>query len=184
MTIANQNYTERKDGVELLHQYILSPKNAEKIVAHYKGFDIIPEVVTNFTDRTIILKGNAEHKVTISESPSGTLTRIDNAIDGMDKQLQSLKERLVEYNNELETAKLELTKPFEHSTILNDLSAELESINAQLNLDKGEIDVVIDDSQFASETKVDNQELDENIEQPPAMTRYMEREQTVDYTMG
>jgi N12 class adenine-specific DNA methylase/ribosome-associated translation inhibitor RaiA len=184
MTIANQNYTERKDGVELLHQYILSPKNADKVVAHYKGFDIIPEVVTNFTDRTIILKGNAEHKVTISESPSGTLTRIDNAIDGMDKQLQSLKERLVEYNNELATAKVELTKPFEHSTILNNLSAELESINAQLNLDKSEIDVVIDDTQFASETNVDNQELDENTEQPPAMTRYIEREQTVDYTMG
>ncbi|GHU97953.1 hypothetical protein FACS1894211_00820 [Clostridia bacterium] len=163
MTIAGKQYTERKDAAELLHGLICSPVNANKAVAVYKGFEIIPEPMTALdAQRTTTLRGNGDHRVTVSESATGTLTRLDNFFDGLEGGLRALNEKRESYSAEIVTAQAELDKPFEHAQRLTDLTLELEKINAELNLDKRETELVIDDTKFQNEVKTETGDEDEN----------------------
>ncbi|MDR3319245.1 MAG: DEAD/DEAH box helicase family protein [Clostridiales bacterium] len=162
VTVAGKPYTERKDAAELLHRLICSPANADKAVAVYKGFGIIPEQLVLLTDRTVILRGNGDHRLSISESAAGTMTRIDNALEGLEDGLKALNGRLEAYAAESEAAKAELEKPFEHARRVIDLTSELEKINAELNLDNGEIDIVIDDAKFQNEVSAETGDADES----------------------
>ena len=153
ITIAGKQYTERKDAAELLYKYITSQANVDKTVAVYKGFEIIPEPLVLLDNRTVLVRGNGKHQVTVSESATGMLIRIDNVFKGFEAEIESLKEKLQTYNADTEAARVELEKPFEHAQKITDLTLELEKINAELNLDKKEIDVVIDDTKFQNEVK-------------------------------
>ena len=164
MTVAGKQYDERKSAAELLHKLIYSPAHTDKTVAVYKGFEIIPEPSLTLTDKTVVLRGSGGHRVTVSESASGTLTRIDNAIAGLEEGLKNMTERLASYNADILSANAELEKPFEHAEKVIDLSLELEKINAELNLDKGEIELVIDDTKFQNEVRTEADSEDEEEE--------------------
>jgi len=184
--ILGKTYTDRKDGSEVLHSCIFMPSNINKVIANYKGFEIIPEPITNFTEKSVTLKGNNSHNVSVSQSAFGTLTKIENAISGLEKGLEQQKEKLASYTNELSTAKVELTKQFEHEQKLSSLSIELEEINAQLNLDKNEIEVVIDDEVDNNIPKIPIQNIDlikEKLNDKHTLTSYEEREKISNYAM-
>jgi hypothetical protein len=156
MTVAGKPYIERKDAAELLHKYICSPANTDKVVAVYKGFEIIPNPIIMLGDRSVTVRGNGDYNVTVSDSAGGTLTRLDNFFERLEDDLRTLQEQLTIYGGETEAAKTELDKPFEHAQTLTDLTLELEKIDAELNLDKKETEFVIDDTKFQNEVGTDN----------------------------
>jgi Pyruvate/2-oxoacid:ferredoxin oxidoreductase gamma subunit len=57
---------------------------------------------------------------------------------------------------------VELEKPFEHAEKIIELSGELEKINTELDLDKSEIEPVIDDTKFKDEVKLAETDEDES----------------------
>jgi hypothetical protein len=156
MTVAGKPYTEKKDAAELLHKYICSMSNVDKTVARYRGFEIIPNPIVMLGDRSVTVRGNGDYTVSVSDSASGTLTRLDNFIDGLQGGLGAANERLTRYSAESIAAQAELDKPFEHAQRLIDLTLELEKINAELNLDKKETEFVIDDTKFQNEVKAES----------------------------
>jgi hypothetical protein len=162
MTVAGKPYTERKDAAELLHKYICSPANTDKVVAVYKGFEIIPNPIIMLGDRSVTVRGNGDYSITVSDSAGGTLTRLDNFFERLEDDLRALKERLTVCGGETEAAKTELNKPFEHAQTLTDLTLELEKIDAELNLDKKETEFIIDDAKFQNEVGTDNTDEDES----------------------
>jgi len=144
ITIANQSFTERKPAAELLHKYISNVNAGRKIASMY-GFIITPELTENFLDKYVLIKGNSSYRLQISDSPLGTLTRIENFFKGMDDALVQTQTLLQSRQSELTSAIIELDKPFDHEQTILDLSSELGDIEAQLDLDKNEITPVIDD---------------------------------------
>ena len=72
----------------------------------------------------------------------GNITRIDNAIDNLEIRLNQAKADLDNIKKQLETAKVEVEKPFAQEDELKQKTARLNELNALLNVDKRENEIV------------------------------------------
>jgi len=90
----------------------------------------------------ITLKGALSHTVPLGADIFGNITRLDNALDGMEPKRQACIERLESLKTQMETAKTEAGKPFPQEAELSEKSARLNEINIALNLDKRDHEIV------------------------------------------
>ena len=82
----------------------------------------------------------------LGSDPSGNITRINNALEGMSKQLEEAVTKLQNVEHQLETAKIEVTKPFPQEAELSQKLDRLAELNALLNMDeKGDEAMDVDD---------------------------------------
>ena len=65
----------------------------------------------------------------------GNLTRIDNVLAGMENRMKVVQDKLDSLYSQMETAKVELGKPFPQEEELRSKSARLAELNAELNID-------------------------------------------------
>ena len=91
------------------------------------------------------------HRVTLGKDPRGNLTRIDNALNGMSDRLTTVRNKLDSLYAQMETAKSELGKPFPQEEELKSKTERLNELNALLNLDKKENEIV--DGERSEETE-------------------------------
>ena len=116
---------------------------------------------------TLNMKGNLSHAVEIGSDPSGNITRIGNAMEGMTKQLEEAIAKLANVEQQLETAKIEVEKPFPQEQELNDKLARLAELNSLLDMDeKGEDAVDLDEDAANPEPENVTQEQVSEAEEP------------------
>ena len=96
------------------------------------------------TEREITLSGEGQYVITIGDSASGNLTRIDNFLNDLPERETRLKSKLEQLKNDLAIAKEQVEKPFDQEKRLKELLSEQAQLNAELNLDKRE-EVIVDD---------------------------------------
>jgi len=160
MKLGNRTFDERKSAGDLLVNAVLSNKYNDKIVGSFCGFEIgiLPPSV--FDTRQIVLVGNGRYTVEISTSGIGSITRIENFLTSLEEKLQSNKQRNEDLKKQLEAAKLEVDKPFEYAEEIVRMSNELAELDAELDLNKSETSLVLDDEELQKE--VAPLELDED----------------------
>ena len=71
----------------------------------------------------------------------GNITRIDNALDGMEQKIAACRTQLEDTQRQLASAKEQVNKPFPQSEELKTKSARLDELNILLNLDKRDDDL-------------------------------------------
>ena len=95
---------------------------------------------------SLTVKDHLSHTVEVGSDPSGNITRINNALEGMSKQLEEAVTKLQNVEHQLETAKIEVTKPFPQEAELSQKLDRLAELNALLNMDeKGDEAMDVDD---------------------------------------
>ena len=92
------------------------------------------------------LHGTLSYPVTLGKDGSGNITRLDNTLSGLPKRLELTVDELASAKSQLETAKIEVQKPFEGEEELAQKSKRLIELNAMLHLDVKENEIVSDDS--------------------------------------
>ena len=76
----------------------------------------------------------------------GNILIITNALENLPKILDEAKQKLVNVEHQLESAKIEVNKPFEKEQELADKLERLSELNALLNMDeKGEDSIDVDE---------------------------------------
>lgn len=149
ISVNGKVYTDRKEGGKALTDALYASK-LETVIAEYCGFKISMNPMKLIGEQDITLSANGQYIVSIGESASGNLTRLDNFIEDFPKRKERLENRLQQLKSDLEIAKEQAEKPFEHSEHLKELLSEQAELNAELNLDKREESVVIDDGSDSS----------------------------------
>ncbi len=76
------------------------------------------------------------YNVNLGTDARGNITRLDNALDGINKKLETAKQQLENLENQQENAKVELGKPFAYETELAEKSARLVELDIALNIDE------------------------------------------------
>ena len=89
-----------------------------------------------FSKFTISLKGSLSHEVEIGADPLGNLQRLSNALEGMTGKMADVEQKLSNVEHQLETAKVEVTKPFAQEQELVEKLERLAELNALLNMDE------------------------------------------------
>ena len=72
----------------------------------------------------------------------GNITRIDNAIEKISERLEGKKQELSTLEQQFDTAKAEVEKPFDKEEELTEKTNRLNVLNGLLNVDKRENELV------------------------------------------
>ena len=138
MKIGNRTYTDKKEAGAALIDMCRSAKQPNKAVTigEYQGFKLIVSFDSFLSKFTISLKGSLNHEVEIGADPLGNLQRLSNALEGMTGKMADVKQKLSNVEHQLETAKVEVTKPFAQEQELEEKLEHLAELNALLNMDE------------------------------------------------
>ena len=154
MVLAGNIYAEKKEaGAALLElcQSLLTPEAMQ--IGNYRGLGLELSFDSFAQEYRLTMVGQLRHTVALGTDVFGNLQRMDNALETLPVKKNSCHDKLEELQNQLETAKVEVERPFSREDELRQKTARLEELNALLNMDeKGG-----DDEKEAAE-KQNNQE--------------------------
>ena len=138
MKIGNRTYTDKKEAGAALIDMCRSAKqpNMAVTIGEYQGFKMSVSFDSFFSKFTISLKGSLSHEVEIGADPFGNLQRLSNALEGMTGKMADVEQKLSNVEHQLETAKVEVTKPFAQEQELAEKLERLAELNTLLNMDE------------------------------------------------
>ena len=155
MKIGNRTYTDKKEAGAALIDMCRSAKqpNMAVTIGEYQGFKMSVSFDSFFSKSTISLKGSLSHEVEIGADPFGNLQRLSNALEGMTGKMADVEQKFSNVEHQLETAKVEVTKPFAQERELVEKLERLAELNALLNMDeKGDNVLDMGDDELEDET--------------------------------
>jgi hypothetical protein len=137
-TGAGAIYRERADGGTALLAAVSKAKTGVRTeIGRYKGFTL--SVEKNFMGANyLILTGKTDYSIELSTSPVGMMVRLENEFSKIHEKITFLEQKLDSYNRDMERAKADFAKPFEHEEELQQKLKRQFEINAELDLDKAE----------------------------------------------
>ena len=137
MTLRGIRYAEKAAAGEMLLAICKEyPLSAPTEIGSYRGFKMEVFYDTVGTHYCLNLCGKAKYKVELGSDPLGNLTRIENELAKLPTRLEAAKTKRAETIAQLETAKVEVQKPFAFEEELKEKSERLNTLNIELNLDK------------------------------------------------
>ena len=111
-------------------------------IGQYRGFDMELSFDTFSREYKITLIHQLRHTVTLGTDIFGNIQRLDNTLAAFEERMAACAEQLENTRVQLENAKAEVQKPFPQEEELKTKSARLNELNAMLNLDKRENEIV------------------------------------------
>ncbi len=111
-------------------------------IGQYRGFDMELSFDTFSREYKITLIHQLRHTVTLGTDTFGNIQRLDNTLAAFEERMAACAEQLENTRVQLENAKAEVQKPFPQEEELKTKSARLNELNAMLNLDKRENEIV------------------------------------------
>ena len=142
LTLMGVPHTDKKEaGAALLTmcQNMLSPEATQ--IGSYRGLTLELGFDTFAREYHLTMIGQLRHTVTLGTDVFGNLQRMDNALEALPMKEQSCREQLSNFQTQLETAKVEVEKPFPREEELKTKTARLEELNSLLNLDHKESEI-------------------------------------------
>ena len=138
MTVGGVEYTDRKEaGTAILAACSnLKAVNAGGTIGEYAGFTLKAQFDSFTQQFRLSVKGKTTHTIEIGPDPAGNITRINNVVTGLEKNLTSSQQRLESLHEKIESAKAELLRPFPQEEELAQKQARLHEVNALLDMDE------------------------------------------------
>ena len=109
-------------------------------LGEYRGFTM--ELYFEAREYKVRLKGELGYPVTLGTDIFGNITRLDNALEGLPKRLEMNEMELDNLKKQFETAKVDVERPFPQEEELQTKTTRLNELNALLNVDKRENEIV------------------------------------------
>ena len=151
MQVGSGVYDTRKDAGNAIIKFFQTDADGTAKIGTYLGFSM--NIAFDSFNRKFVLrlKGAMNHPVEIGHDPVGNIIRLNNVLKTMPDKLAEAKDRLETLTNQLESAKIEVTKPFQQEEELAEKLKRLAELNALLNMDEKGTDALIleDDEQPA-----------------------------------
>ena len=145
MILADTVYAEKKAaGTELLVlcKNMLTPEPMQ--IGSYRGLTLELSFDSFTQEYRLAMIGQLRHVVTLGMDVFGNIQRMDNLLETLSVKKQACREKLSELHTQLETAKAEVLKPFPCENELKAKLLRLEELNALLDIDKRESEIVAD----------------------------------------
>ena len=136
--IASKTYTERKEAGAALIDMCKGMKSFHDSLqaGEYHGFKLSVSFDAFEKKFDLAIKGAMTYHMDIGSDSVGNMTRLNNVLSGIESKLEKAKEQLANTETQLETAKVEVTKPFKQEEELAQKLDRLNELNALLNMDE------------------------------------------------
>ncbi len=143
--IGNYIFTDKKEAGTALIELCQNAKQPNMVmeIGEYQGFKMSASFDTFTSKFKVNLKGKISHSVEIGADPLGNLQRLNHILESMPNRMAEIEQKLINVEHQLETAKIEVTKPFTQEQELSEKLERLAQLNALLNMDEKGNDGVI-----------------------------------------
>ena len=183
ISVNGATYTDKKDGARAFTDAIYASRS-DVTVAEYGGFKIsLNPLVLLTAERSVTLTGSGQYTVDIGNSASGNLTRFENFFEDLPNRVGRIERKLEQLKSDLEIAKEQVEKPFEHAEKLTVLIKEQAEINAELDLNRHE-EVVIDETEEETKTTDDEAYMAIPEQEKKPIARRKQRKSIDKYAMN
>ena len=146
MVVEGKTYTTPKDAGFAILEACKAFQGKEPVpLGEYRGFQM--EVLWDHHGgiHMICLCGQERHKIDLGFDARGNISRIDNALTDLPKELRDKQNALKEARQQLTVALAEKDKPFAQETELDEKSARLGELTAALQINEREPEILADD---------------------------------------
>lgn len=126
--------------VEIVNRHIRGNITLTKVDADYPENKLTGATFEVYKDNNG--DGKLDDGDTLGTDTFGNITRFDNALEGLPKRLEINEQELENTKKQFETAKVDVGKPFNQEEELTAKTARLNELNALLNVDKRENEIV------------------------------------------
>mgnify|MGYP001786864517 FL=1 len=145
MKVGNRIFTDKKEAGTAILAMCQEMDSLQQMVeiGEYAGMRM--KVTFDSFNRKFVmsLKGELSHNFELGSDAFGNITRLHNVLDGMAGKLSEAETKLNNVTHQLETAKMEVQKPFPAEEELKEKMERLAELDALLNMDeKGETPVL------------------------------------------
>jgi N12 class adenine-specific DNA methylase len=136
----------REDAGNALNVVIMSWRDdiTPQVRAHFKGFEILSRgSAQKDGEPELFIRGKETYKANLNpENPLGTISSIEHTLRGLDRRAEDGQQDIERQEKALADYRAQLGRPFEHEARLKDLLAKQAQLNACLDLDKHEAQIV------------------------------------------
>ncbi len=154
MKVGDKIYRDKKEaGTAIIEMCkAVQSANTAAAIGEYGGFRMVVTFDSFQSKFKLSLKGQITHDMEVSTDAFGNITRINNKIESIGKELAETERKLANVEHQLETAKAEVQKPFAQETELAEKLDRLNALNAILNMDeKGDKAACMDEEETPEE---------------------------------
>jgi len=138
MTIGGIQYVEKEFAGKVLLDACKAKTTPEPAaIGEYRGFTMVLSFDTFSKAFQLTLKNVLSYSITLGSDVYGNISRIDNALSGLPEKMEICKRGLEDLLRQVEEGKLEVDKPFTQEQELAEKAARLAELNALLNMEKG-----------------------------------------------
>jgi hypothetical protein len=143
MTVGGIVYADKKEAGNAIIDACKAMTSPDPVpLGEYRGFPMILSYDTHSKEYRVTLSGALSHTVSLGTDIHGNITRLDNRLD-FDFALKSCEIDLKDVQEQVETAKGEVDRPFPQEKEFTEKSARLKELNILLNMDEKH-DVIMD----------------------------------------
>ena len=167
MKVSGVVYTERKDAGNALIKACTAARtlSQELPVGEYHGFRLSVSYDAFGNDFELAVRGQGKYVIKLGADPSGNITRINNVLESFSGSLEDAKRKLATLEQQLETAKEEVAKPFPQEQELIQKEARLSELNALLNMDERGSEAALIDDEAAQDVTESRAAVEEQSEE-------------------
>ena len=138
MKVGNRIFTDKKEAGTAILVMCQEMDSLQQMVeiGEYAGMKM--KVTFDSFNRKFVmsLKGELSHNFELGSDAFGNITRLHNVLDGMAGKLSEAETKLNNVTHQLETAKMEVQKPFSAEEELKEKMERLAELDALLNMDE------------------------------------------------
>jgi N12 class adenine-specific DNA methylase len=149
MKVGNRGFTgkgAREDAGNALNAVIISWRDDKtvQVRAHFKGFEILSRGNAHKDgEPDLFVRGKDTYKANLNpENPLGTISSIEHTLRSLDRRAEEEQNEIERQEKALVDYRTQLGRPFEHEERLKYLLAKQAQLNACLDLDKHEAQIV------------------------------------------
>ena len=143
MILKDTQYSKKEQaGMELLEICKNKQGLDAQRIGKYRGMNMFLELDISNYRMLLKLKNNYTYQVELGDDIYGNITRIDNSFKDIDFCIKQYNGELEDVKRQLETAKVEVQKPFTRENELKEKMEELDKINISLNINEKEKQVL------------------------------------------
>ena len=137
MEIMGTHYSEKEAAGRAVINACTELQGSEPVpLGQYRGFSMSLQYDAAHTDYKLTMKGAMSHTISLGADIFGNITRMDNLVDGLAKELAGHQSELQDTRTQLTNAKAEMETPFAKEAELVEKSVRLKELNILLNMDQ------------------------------------------------
>ena len=138
MKVGNRIFTDKKEAGTAILAMCQEMDSLQQMVEIGEYVGMRMKVTFDSFNRKFVmsLKGELSHNFELGSDAFGNITRLHNVLDGMAGELSEAETKLNNVTHQLETAKMEVQKPFPAEEELKEKMERLAELDALLNMDE------------------------------------------------